>query len=100
MEKQIIGTFTGDHTNLRREFDCTSIIFSLTMPQLHQLQDGDHTTDDLVPQEIIEEAVNLFNKEFGAFRNEFRHIEFGYSVKIVSSILEYFEVASLNEINF
>jgi hypothetical protein len=92
--------FIGDHTNLRREFDCTSVIFSLTMPQLHQLQDADHTTDNLVPQEIIEEAIAKFNEDFGVFRNEFRHIEFGYSVKVVQSILDYFEVTSLSEIHF
>lgn len=97
---KIIATFECDYTNMRREFDCTQKVLALTLSQLHELKDCDHTTDDLAPQDFIEEGKSLFDEQLGEFRNEFRSVEFGYSVKVVDSILKFFGVDCLSQIKF
>ena len=93
--KTIMATITGDHTLFSRRFDCTKAILNMPFRKLKKLEDCSYESDELAPQELIDEARELFESNWGQGT---KNITFGFEVHVVDELLVYYSVDELEQL--
>jgi len=95
-EKRIIAIFKGDYTGFEKTFDCTEAILKLPLKEIIRIEDHDTTSDSLAPENIIEEARQVFVEEWGTGS---KNMQFGFEVTVRDQIADYFGLVAWCQAN-